>query len=72
MYDTDLMSLSEAALLYGRSRMAFVWLVESGRIPVTMIGKRKFVRRPDVEELIRNRDSKEFRNSYITPVKRHA
>ncbi len=67
-----LITLSEGALLYGRSRMSFVVLVESRRIPFVWIGKRKFVYKADVEQLIQNRDAKEHKNSYIQPVQRSA
>ena len=67
-----LITLSEGALMYGRSRMAFVVLVESRRIQSVWIGKRKFVYKEDVEQLIKNRDAKEYQNSYIEPVQRSA
>lgn len=72
MNENDLISITEGALMYGRSRMSFVWLVESGRIPHMIVGCRKFVCKEDVKQLIKNRDAKEHRNSYIQPVRRSA
>ena len=72
MRTKGLITLSEGALMYGRSRMAFVVLVESRRIQSVWIGKRKFVYKEDVEQLIKNRAAKEHQNSYIEPVQRSA
>ena len=68
----DLLSVTEAALIYGGSRSSFVWMLGTGRIPYTTIGRRKFVRRVDVEELIKQREAKTHFNSYIAPIQRSA
>ena len=68
----DLMSVTEAALMYGGSRSTFVWMLGTGRIPHITIGKRKFVSRADVEELIKARNAKPYPNSYVAPIQRSA
>ena len=68
----DLVTVTEAALMYGGSRSTFVWMLGTGRIPYITIGKRKFVSRADVEELIKARNAKPYPNSYVAPIQRSA
>jgi uncharacterized protein (DUF1778 family) len=64
----DILSITEAAALYGKSRTAFVWLVATGRIPHRIIGKRQFVMREDVMRLIANRNAPRQHNARIEAV----
>ena len=66
---SDQITITEAALLYGCSRTNMSYLVATGRLPATRIGKFIAVNRADVIALRDARDSREHANSWIEGVK---
>lgn len=65
---SDQITITEAALLYGCSRTNMSYLVATGRLPSTRIGKFIVVKRADVIALRDSRDNRERSNARIEGV----
>ena len=61
----DAITVTEAALLYGCSRTNMSYLVATGRLPSTRLGKLIVLSRADVIALREARDSREHTNQRI-------
>lgn len=65
---TEQITITEAALLYGCTRTNMTYLVATGRLPSTRIGKFIVLNRADVVALREARDRREHSNERIEEV----
>ena len=68
MEDTDDVTITEAANLYGCSRANMAYLVKSNRLPFRRLGPLLVLKRQDVIALREARDNREHSNDWIEGV----
>lgn len=67
------LSVAQAAALYGCTHSNMSYLIKTGRMPHTKIGKRWIlVKRSDLLALIEARDNRKYHNAWIEPTARCA
>ena len=68
----NLISVTEAAVIYGCERANMIVLIHSGRIPAKKIGRQWVVEKADVITLREARDARSQPNAWIEPVQEAA
>lgn len=68
----DVLTVTEAAKLYGCSRPNMWYLMNTGRLPYRRVGSMAVIKSEDVAMLIVRRASRRACTSYIEPVREAA
>lgn len=61
----DLVTATEAAKIYGCTRINIWHLMKTGRLPYQRVGSVAIIRRDDLDNLVANRDARERPTAWI-------